>query len=700
MGLARQRSAAVRPSRGRDHLAHDPPQAPDEARHPFERLFRELHVLIGRRDEQHRQPHRIGAVLFDKAIGPDHVALRLRHLRAAVLDPAVPVEARERLAEADETEIRQRLLEEARVDHVHRRVVDPALVVVHRAPVVDELALEGRAVVVRVAVAQEVPRRVDEGVHGLGLAPSLATTRGALHAHPLLLGLQRRLSLREVVLDLRQDDRQLGLRHRDCPTSPTMDDRDRTAPVALAGEPPVAQAEADREPRRMLLLQPLDDRAAAFRRGHPGELPRVHQPLVLGMRDERPLARDVRLLTLRNDDRLHRYVELLGEGEVPLVVRRHRHDRPRPVLHQHVVGNPDRNLLAGRRVGRVAPGEDAGLLALGVDPLHGRLPAGPLYVLEHLVGLRRPLDQLRDQLVLGREDEEGRAEDRVRPRRENRHVDVQLLDPEDDLGALGAADPVALHGDDALGPLQPLEVEHLVGVGRRPEEPLLQLAGLDQGAAALAAAVLHLLVRQDRLVVRAPVHRRGLAIGKARLVQLQEQPLRPAVVLRQVGRELAVPVDRPADPFHEPADVLDVALGHLPRRTAAADRRVLGRQAEGVPAHRAHHLTAIAPLEVRADVAERVDEHVTHVERSRRVGQLLEDVALVRVPGRSRRRIRDRERARLVPGPLPFRLDLVWVVPFHFRPPEIKKTSLARGRREAGAAPPRSLPALLEELLH
>ena len=99
---------------------------------------------------------------------------------------------------------------------------------------VAQLALEGRAVVVRVAVAQEVPRRVDEGVHGLGLAPSLATTRGALHAHPLLVGLQRRLPLRQVVLDLRQDDRQLSLRHRDGPTTPAMDDRDRTAPVALA----------------------------------------------------------------------------------------------------------------------------------------------------------------------------------------------------------------------------------------------------------------------------------------------------------------------------------------------------------------------------------------------------------------------------------------------------------------------------------
>ena len=41
---------------------------------------------------------------------------------------------------------------------------------------------------------------------------------------------------------------------------------------------------------------------------------------------------------------------------------RHGHDGAGAVLHQHVVGDPDRDPLAGRRVDGVAAGEDAGLL--------------------------------------------------------------------------------------------------------------------------------------------------------------------------------------------------------------------------------------------------------------------------------------------------------------------------------------------------
>src|SRR3712207_8379473 len=59
---------------------------------------------------------------------------------------------------------------------------------------------------------------------------------------------------------------------------------------------------------------------------------------------------------------------------------------------------------------------------------------------------------------------------------------------------------------------------------RDPEEPLLHDARLDDGAAALARAVRkHLLVREHRLVVRAPLHRRTLAVRKAPLEEAEER---------------------------------------------------------------------------------------------------------------------------------------------------------------------------------
>ena len=74
------------------------------------------------------------------------------------------------------------------------------------------------------------------------------------------------------------------------------------------------------------------------------------------------------------------------------------------------------------------------------------------------------------------------------------------LDREVDLGAGGPADPVALHGEHAIGPVA-FELLHvvqqLVGVGGDAQEPLFQGALFDgRGFVTPAAAVDHLLVGQ------------------------------------------------------------------------------------------------------------------------------------------------------------------------------------------------------------
>ena len=317
-------------------------------------------------------------------------------------------------------------------------------------------------------------------------------------------------------------------------------------------------------------------------------------------------------------------------------MRRHRHDRARPVVHQDVVGDPDRDALAVHRVHDVVAGEDAVLLLRLA--LLDRPRARAFRVGAHLVV--QPLDER----MLGRQDEEGRAEQRVRPRREDRDVHVQLLVAEEHLRALGAADPVALDRLCLLGPVDQLQIlEQLVRVGRDPEEPLLHVLRDDGRAAALALAVDHVLVGDDGLVLRAPVDGRLLPIREPGLEELQEQPLGPAVVLRLVRRDLPVPVDHPAQPAHLAADVRDVPLDDLPRMSALADRRVLGGQPERVPAHRAQDVPARSPAVMRDDVAQRVVEDVAHVQRPRGIREHLEHVELPlglgpRARGRGRRR--------------------------------------------------------------
>ena len=368
--LARQRALASLARRLFGDLVHDAPQPAQEADDPLDHGLRPLHVLVGRAQEEDVEPHRVGAVLATSSSGPDDVALRLRHLRAAHLHPALVEQARERLAEAEHPQVVHRLDEEARVEQVAGRVVDAADVLRDGQPVVDDGAVERRLVVVRVDVAQEVPGRVDEGVHRVRLAPPLLAAARAGDAHPLLVGGERRAPLRLVVLDLGQQHRQLVLGHGHDAAALAVDDRDRAAPVALPREAPVAQPVRDGRRAAPLLREPVDDRALGLVGRQPVERARVDQPPVL---------------VDHLDDR---QLERLGELAVALVVRRHGHDRAGAVVHQHVVGDPDRQPLAVDRVGHVVAGEDAGLRLLGGAVL-GAPRAGVLRVCLRLLARMR-----------------------------------------------------------------------------------------------------------------------------------------------------------------------------------------------------------------------------------------------------------------------------------------------------------------------
>ena len=86
---------------------------------------------------------------------------------------------------------------------------------------------------------------------------------------------------------------------------------------------------------------------------------------------------------------------------------------------------------------------------------------------------------------------------------------------------------------------------------------------------------------------------------------------------------------------------------------------VLGRHAEGVPAHRMHDVEAARAHEAGEHVAHRVVAHMAHVDAPRRIGEHLQHVIFgARI---LRRRL---EQPPLVPQGLPARLDDPRIVAF------------------------------------
>src|SRR3989344_8388957 len=98
--------------------------------------------------------------------------------------------------------------------------------------------------------------------------------------------------------------------------------------------------------------------------------------------------------------------------------------------------------------------------------------------------------------MLRRKNHIGRAEEGIRPRRENFYRFARSLDGKGERRALGAADPVLLH---RLGLLRPIEPRKIVkepfGVIGDLKEPLFDLLLHHLRRTPFAAALHYLLVR-------------------------------------------------------------------------------------------------------------------------------------------------------------------------------------------------------------
>ena len=116
------------------------------------------------------------------------------------------------------------------------------------------------------------------------------------------------------------------------------------------------------------------------------------------------------------------------------------------------------------------------------------------------------------------------------------------------------------------------------------------------------------------LIYGTPVDRGGGFIRQALLVELEEDPLRPAVVSRVRRVDFPVPVVGEAQRLDLPPEVVDVFLGDLRRVRARRDGEVLGGQSERVPAHRVQDVEVLHALVAAQDVGGGVALGVAHVE--------------------------------------------------------------------------------------
>ena len=246
---------------------------------------------------------------------------------------------------------------------MQNRVFNATDVLIHRQPVVHVFV--GHAIgAIGARKVRVVPRRIHEGIHGVGFAlrgPAAFGT-GAIHEIGALVQRVTR-TIGHAIFG--QHHRQIFVRHRHITTRVAMNQRNRCAPITLARDAPIAQAI-----QHLLFAQPLGGQIGGYR-VHGGAISQVI--VFIGVFANAVLLVGIPFLPCIGaegfafdiDHGFDRQVVLPGKMKITFVMRRHGHHRAFAITHQHIVTDPHFNFFAGQRM----LDEDAGGHALLV---HGR----------------------------------------------------------------------------------------------------------------------------------------------------------------------------------------------------------------------------------------------------------------------------------------------------------------------------------------
>ncbi len=384
-------------------------------------------------------------------------------------------------------------------------VLDAADVLIHRQPLLRCTRLDQAAGALRAGIAGVVPGRFHKSVHGVGFSPRRAAALGAgAFIKFWHLGQRRARAVRHHVF--RQHHRQLFVRHWHVAAAWAVDDGNRAAPVALAGNAPIAQAELHfflaQAPHDQIgghgLHGGLIAQAIVFAGIHAHALFLVAIPFLPGIGGK---ARTRHLYGLRDGQ-----IVFFGKAKIAFVMRRHGHHRAVAVAHQHIVTDPHRHFCASQWVDDLQPGVHA-LLFHGSEIGLGH--ATLFAFLDKRCQRRIIGGGLQGQRMLGGHRHEGDAHDGVGAGRVHPQFFVVAIG-EGKAHAGAFANPVALHGFDLLRPAgQAIQIgQQLFGVIGDAEEIHGDFALFHQRAGAPAAPVNHLLIGQHGLIYRIPVHSR------------------------------------------------------------------------------------------------------------------------------------------------------------------------------------------------
>ena len=294
---------------------------------------------------------------------------------------------------------------------------------------------------------------------------------------------------------------------------------------------------------------------------------------------------------------------------------RHCHNGTGTVAHQHVIRDPDRDLLAIDGIDRAKSVDLHARLILGkLRTLKVRLLGCKLTICDHLIPVLDLSLILVDQRMLRRDNHVGRTEQGIGTRRINAELILLACKGEIYLGALGLSDPVLLGNLYLFNIINRVKtLDQLLSILGDLEHPLALYLTDDFASAALADTVDHLFICKANLTGGTPVDGHFRLIRQPGFEELEEDPLRPFIILGIRGIDLAVPVEGIAKGMQLILKPCHVILGHDPGMNVILNCIVFRRQTKGIPAHGIQHVIALHSSLSCNDVQRRIWSGMTYV---------------------------------------------------------------------------------------
>ena len=414
-----------------------------------------------------------------------------------------------------------------------------AVVPVNGKPVLQLFGISQRLLVLRVDITQEIPRGACPLGHGVCFALRSLAALGAFAVYEAIDLCKWAFAAltRLKVVDLRKLQMKLIIRDGNHSAMLAVDDRDRLSPVSLTVERPILHLVLHAHLSDSLLLKMLQHTCNGI--------------LFIGKSvkeirvDHLTVARVSRLGNVSALDDLNDInAEFLCKCIVALVVCRNCHDRACTVAHHHVIRDVDRNFLARNGIDRgQSLNTHACFLLDELSTLKLGLLCACFLVCIQCVDVRDLISVLLNDGMLGCDDHEGHAEQRVASGGIDTKLILALLEREIHKRTRGFADPVDLLLGD-IGKIIYLvkPLQQLVCVLRDAKIPngfgLLDDIALTN----IALAALRILVGKHHLTARAIIDQSGITEYQSVFIHFEEDPLRPAVIVLLGGIHHAVPI--------------------------------------------------------------------------------------------------------------------------------------------------------------